>query len=209
MSIHQKRNCFFPVVISIVMISFSFKSAGQKVTHDFKGFYCVLNGGIVGGEVASKLEEVKVAAFGNALALDINAGTALGSLTLIHVSGLLTVLNNPRIQYGSSATKEKIDELTVYEYMLGGGVTGAFRKNGAFISGNVGVGFISIHDSEERSKATSDPGFSFQFKAGIDFWYASYGAISLAAMYAKTITSDDGDTWSTNRIGVLLGLKFN
>jgi hypothetical protein len=189
-------------------------SKAQTTRHEYKGFNFAVAGGLAGGEVATGITSGngspgKLSAFGPSTTLDFKIGSAVHKNWLMHLSLTGYFLNKPRIQYGTSATKEKVDELKVKEHFFGGGVTGIFPSTGAFFSGNIGMGIISVYDSKLDRRGKTDPGVSFQIKTGINVFNRSRLGWSFGASYGKTMAKDGNDRWNTNRIGASLGLVFD
>ncbi len=176
----------------------------KEIVH--KGFYFSIAAGPAFGTIRS-VDNLggKVQIVGDGVIMDIQIGGAIKENLFLHASLSSKFIGAPTI------TGVKLNAVTFFnETLTGIGVTRYFRNN-MFIGSNIGLGKFSWGDMNHHYSFT-DPGFSFQVKAGKEFWIAQKCMMGVAACYSRTALQNSSPTesihekWRSSRVGFMVTL---
>jgi hypothetical protein len=200
------QNQFYVALFTtaIFLTSTTFSIAQEK-TH--KGFYLSMGLGPAFGDIRvldNQSNETKIK--GTGTGFDLQIGGAVKENLILHgTMGFKSI-------YGPTINGQKISgNYSIDESIFGAGMT-YYLPNNFFFTGTIGSGEFSFTD-EESSFAT-DPGFSFQLKAGKEWWVSSRWALGVVIEYGATsLNSRSGDgveeKWNSNRFAVKFSATLN
>ncbi len=183
------------IVITIVAM-YSFAAVAQERTH--KGFYLSMAMGPAFGNIDVKTSSGDLEISGTGIGFDIQIGGALRENLILHGTiGLKSI-------YGPTINEVEInDEYSVDEFIMGIGVT-HYLANNFFITGNIGAGDFAF--SADNNSISTDDGFSFQIKAGKEWWVSARWGLGVMLEYGATSLTDsyggEHDKWSSNRFSI-------
>ncbi len=172
-----------------------------------KGFYFSLAAGPVFGTIRS-IDNLgsKIHIEGDGVNLEVQTGGAIKENLFLHATLTTKIIGAPAI------TGSKLNTTSSFsETLTGIGLTRYFHNN-TFISGNMGLGKFSWTDMNQNFFHT-DPGFSFQVKAGKEFWVSQKCLLGLSASYSRTAlhnnTSSEhlSEKWRSSRFGFMINMS--
>jgi opacity protein-like surface antigen len=180
----------------------------QERTH--QGLYLSMGLGSVSGSIyGSDNSGNKLLIDGPAFGFDAQIGGPVAKDLLLHGTISVKTIAGPTIN-----SIKVPDNYSFNEGLLGMGLTKYLQHN-FFLTGNVGLGNYSLSETSKNSSSgtiTSDRGFSYQVKAGKEWWVTSKWALGLAFTYSNTsINSQSGSVsehWNSSRYGIMLTGTF-
>ncbi|WP_083934977.1 hypothetical protein [Segetibacter koreensis] len=197
----MKKTILATMVVCSSITVFS-QSTPSKVSHD--GFYLSMAAGpafgnINGDDNTGKDYKVKGEAFG----LDVQIGGAIKPNLILHATLQNKTLVGPKI----NGVKMDNDH-TFQELFYGAGLT-KYTADNFFFTGNVGLGNFLQTESANNSNSggtTTDPGFSFNIKAGKEWMVSKKWGLGGALFYGRTSLKNSGagysEKWNSNRFGL-------
>lgn len=192
------------IVLSIAFTFLSHSVSAQQRTR--RGFYLSTALGPVFGVINGSDNQGNYVKFeGTGFQLDMQIGGAIKENLIIHGNLGIKIIVNPTINSFNAS-----DDFSISETMIGAGLTRYLSRN-IFLTGNIGIGDFSLADN--MNSVSTDSGFSFQLKAGKEWWVAKKLALGLVFSYGRTkLTSSPGagieEEWNSNRYGVMLNVSF-
>lgn len=199
-----KRKSLFTLLFHLFVIT----GLAQEKTHT--GFYLSMQTGPVFGYVNGNTNtgySLKVS--GPAFGFDIQIGGAIQENTILHGSIGYKSIYKPEAEI--QGITGRLDQ-TFDETLIGIGLTQYFGKN-FFATAVAGTGNFSLYDEVENSTISTENGFSYQLKAGKEWWIASRWALGAALEYGGTRTKDtSGDykeEWQSHRFSVRFTATLN
>jgi hypothetical protein len=145
---------------------------------------------------------------------DIKIGGTLKENLIVHATILMHSVYEPKIydsSIGLNGTKaEKID---LFESMIGAGIT-YYTPENFLLSPSIGFGGFTLTDEKKDEDSSSDKGFSFQLKAGKEWWISPRWGIGLAVYYHNTNVLNqkgkaDEERIKSNNFGIVLNATLN
>lgn len=105
------------------------------------------------------------------------------------------------------------NSVTITESMFGAGLTYYFMPQNIFISGSLGSGNFTVNNTDNNTKSSTKYGFSFQLKAGKEWWVGKNWGLGLGLAYGKTALTNDADGLSeklnSSRFSIVFNATFN
>jgi hypothetical protein len=178
-----------------------FLGNAQDRTHN--GFYLSMQAGPAFGYAnANTNVGYGLRVSGSAYAFDFQIGGALRENTILHGNIGIKSIDNPTIEMGGYSAKTTMD---FDEIMIGAGVT-QYLKHNFFVTAVLGTGNFSLYDETENKTTETNNGFSYQLKAGKEWWISSRWALGAALEYGGTRTKDTSgsyeETWQSHRYSI-------
>jgi hypothetical protein len=170
-----------------------------------KGFYLSTSLGAPLGSIHGKDNSGTVLNItGTGGSFDLQIGGSIQSNLFLHATIISKVISGPEIN-GIKVP----DRYSVNETVIGAGLTKYLAQN-FFLTGNIGSGKFTLEDGNQTS--STDNGFSFQIKAGKEWWIAKKWLLGISAQYSQTsLTSNPGggieEKWSSGRFGLMLNVS--
>jgi hypothetical protein len=201
-------------LLSLLMVISTTVGFAQERTHT--GFYLSMQAGPAFGYInGNDNQDNSFKVTGTAMAFDILIGGAVQeNLILYGVIGLKSIYG-PSIDgffFGQELDGTLNDNYSFDEYLFGGGST-YYLKNNFFVSGTLGMGYFSFMDEVNRTTTDTNYGFSYQIKAGKEWWISSRWALGAALEYGGTRTKDSSmnyeETWQSHRYSVRFTATMN
>jgi hypothetical protein len=155
----------------------------QGSTH--KGFYLSMQAGPAWGYINGNTnQQMSIKVEGTGIGFDLQIGGAIQENLILHgVIGIKSI-------YGPKINDIKISQdYSFDEFIMGVGST-YYLKHNFFLTGNVGLGNFSFSDESTNTSYDTDNGFSYQLKAGKEWWIASRWGLGAALEYGGTRTKD-------------------
>jgi hypothetical protein len=137
---------------------------------------------------------------GTAYALDFQIGGVIAKNLILHATVHMKSIFGPAIN-----NQKYNDDYSIDEFMMGAGVT-YYVKNNYFLTGSIGSGNFSFVDENLNYTLDTDEGFSFQLKAGREWWISTRWALGFALEYGGTSIRDHyangtQENWNSYRYG--------
>jgi hypothetical protein len=206
------KNTLKSILIAFILISpTSLFSQGR--TH--QRFYLSIQPGPALGYInGNNNQQTSLKVEGTGIGLDFQIGGAIKeNLILYGVLGLKSIYGPTITIGGQSNTKATVsDQYSFDEFIFGVGST-YYLKNNFFFSGNIGMGNFSFSDEASNTTVDTGNGFSFQVKAGHEWWISPRWALGVALEYGGTRATDKMDnyeeTWQSHRYSIRLTATLN
>ncbi|MCC6834801.1 MAG: hypothetical protein IT213_07435 [Cytophagales bacterium] len=194
------KNCIRLNTTIVLLIVFLGNLNAQDRSNE--GMYLSMSLGPTSGkiEVVSSEEEDNLTIKGTGIALDMHLGGFISKNVALHGSmGVKSII-------GPTVNTVKLDGKYIFdEVIFGGGITG-YTNDNFFLTGNIGLGSFSLDDG--NSSVRTDFGFSFQLKAGKEWWVSPIWRIGIVAEYGATNLKDQyeniTDNWRSNCFSIRL-----
>ncbi len=201
---------FLNLATMLFMLGITFTVYSQEKKHE--GFYLSLQVGPAMGYINGNLANTaSMEVSGTGYAMDILLGGAIKENLILHGILGFKSIPGPEIKFDGQSTTLSND-YSFNELIIGGGSTYYFQKN-FFVTGNIGVGNFSFSSESENMTVETSNGFSYQLKAGKEWWIASRWALGAALEYGGTRTKDEMDgseeTWQSHRYGIRVTATLN
>lgn len=145
--------------------------------------------------------------------MDLKIGGTLTENLILHATIIGHGVFEPKL-YGDgiqdATTAQNVD---LGEVMLGVGIT-YYTPDNFLFSTSMGLGGFTLTNEEEDIDGSSDNGFSFQLKAGKEWWVSRKLGLGLAVIYHYTNVlnlkgSVDEERLVSNTYGILLNATIN
>ena len=209
-------------IILISFISFfwmqaysqSFQLPKQYSGRNHRGFYLSLAPGANLTNVKMKDNDGSTTSKGLGGGWDIKIGGTIKENLILHATILTHSVFEPKIYDSSNGlngtTADKID---LFEAMIGAGMTYYTPRN-YLLSTSIGLGGFTLTDEKKDEDSSSDKGFSFQLKAGKEWWISPKWGIGLAVYYHNTNVLNqkgkaDEERIKSNNFGIVLNATLN
>jgi len=132
---------------------------------------------------------------------------------ILHATITSSSLAGPKVT-SSGSSQNSSNNMSLGEAMIGGGMTYYFMPANIFISGSAGLGNFTLIDSDNNTNISTDRGFSFQLKAGKEWWVSKRWGLGVAVSYGKTmVTNTPGggieERLNSNNIAILFNATLN
>ena len=188
-------------LLTLIMMLAAVICFAQERTH--QGFYLSMQAGPAYGYANANTNiGYGLRVSGSAYAFDFQIGGAIRENTILHGNLGVKSIDNPTIEMGGYSAKTTMD---FDEIMIGAGVT-QYLKHNFFVTAVLGTGNFSLYDETENTTTETNNGFSYQLKAGKEWWISSRWALGATLEYGGTRTKDtSGDyeeTWQSHRYGI-------
>lgn len=195
-------------VLLLLWIPISMYSQGRE----HEGFYLSMQAGSAMGYInGNSNQQSSMEVNGTGIAFDFQIGGIIRENQTLHgVIGIKSI-SGPEIsmngQSGSLSQDFSFDEI-----IIGGGTTYYF-KNNFFVTGNIGMGNFSFTDMNDNTSVATDYGFTFQLKAGKEWWISPRWGLGALLEYGGTRSKDQlndyKETWQSHRYSVRLTATLN
>lgn len=175
-------------LLSLILIACNFSSFAQGRTHN--GFYLSMQAGPAWGHInGNNNMQTSIKVEGTAVGFDLQIGGAIKENLILHGNiGIKSI-------YGPEINNIKVSQdYSFDEFMMGAGTT-YYLVNNFFVTGNVGFGSFSFADESTNTSYDTNNGFSYQLKAGKEWWISSRWALGAALEYGGTRTKDSSDNY--------------
>lgn len=186
----------------------------QNSGRNHSGFYLSLAPGANFTNVKMEDNDGSTTSKGLGAGWDIKIGGTLKENLILHATILMHSVYEPKIYDSSNglngATADKID---LFEAMVGAGMT-YYTYGNFLLSTSIGLGGFTITDEKKDEDSSSDKGFSFQLKAGKEWWISPRWGIGLAVYYHNTNLLNqkgtvDEERIKSNNFGLVLNATLN
>jgi opacity protein-like surface antigen len=192
-------------LLFIAMISWECRA--QERTH--KGFYLSMQAGPAFGYInGNSNNQTSIEVSGTGVGFDLQIGGALKENLILHGTLGIKSIYGPNINDVSISKDYSFDE-----FMMGIGTTYYMAKN-FFLTGNIGIGNFSFADESTNTTYDTGEGFSYQLKAGKEWWISPRWALGAAVEYSGTRTDDTmnngyEESWQSHRFSVRFTATLN
>ncbi|MBZ0241759.1 MAG: hypothetical protein K8F24_00970 [Bacteroidales bacterium] len=183
-------------LLSLLMAFFLVSNAqmidrGQVLDYRLhKGFYLSMS---VGPNFPNISDEVvnfmNLEYTGTGAQFDLKIGGAVQENLLLHATLVSNSVVGPKIT-SSGMSQNSSNDLSIGEAMIGAGMTYYFMPANIFVSGSAGLGNFTLIDNKNDINISTDRGFSFQLKAGKEWWVSRRWGLGLAVSYMKTMVTN-------------------
>ena len=186
-------------------------SQAQKTPVYHKGFYLSLGIGPSFGDINAKAGVNNlINVSGSVLAMDLQIGGSIQPNLLAHATVKVQTVISPVINSNRFPDSYSFDE-----NFLGAGIT-KYTKTNFFATANIGAAYYTFsipQTSFQPSSVSTDPGFSFNIKAGKEWLLSKKWGLGGAIFFSSTsLTNKDPNStekWSSNRFGICVHATFN
>lgn len=213
---HVKR------IILICFISFiwiqaysqGFQLPKQYSGRIHRGFYLSLAPGANLTNVKMKDKDGSTTSKGLGAGWDIKIGRTITKNLILHATILMHSVYEPKLYDSSNGlNRTTADKIDLFELMIGAGMT-YYTPQNYLLSTSIGMGGFTITDEKKNEDNSSDKGFSFQLKAGKEWWISPKWAIGLAGYYHNTnVLNQKGkigeESIKSNNFGIVLSATRN
>ena len=209
----MKKIIFLLMMLSVTVYAQESEPPGFH-THD--GFYLSMNIGPGFGKInweATNFSFKKAEFGGTGGQFEFRIGGVVAENFILSFDLLGRSILNPDMTQDGRATAT-INNLSVSDVIIGGGLTYYFMPANIFVSGSAGLGSFSIKFENSGSTGSTKQGLGFQFKAGKEWWISTEWALGISAGIAY-VSADDKPVsnytgkFSTTRFFVLFNTTFN
>lgn len=171
------------MVIAIVALANPLSAFAQGRTHT--GFYLSMQAGPAWGYInGNNNMQNSIKVTGPAVAFDLQIGGTIQENLILHgVIGIKSIYG-PEINTITVSKDYSFDE-----FIMGVGSTYYLNHN-FFFTGNIGLGNFSFSDESTNTSYDTGTGFSYQLKAGKEWWIAARWGLGVAFEYGGTRTKD-------------------
>lgn len=146
-------------------------------------------------------------------AFDFKIGYALVENIILHATLATKSMYGPEVS--SNGHSETVsNDISISETMIGGGLTYYIMPVNIFCSGSIGLGNVSIENSEKDVSGSTDKGFAMQLKIGKEWWISRRWGLGLAFAYGRTkLTNNPNNNVKelidSNNFGIHLSATFD
>jgi len=184
--------------------------------HEHDGFYLSMGLGFAGGTITDVMTMPSTDTYdfsGAASIVDAKIGGAISPDLILHATFLSTALVGPSVKSKNQGSTKASDDLTIGEMMIGLGLTRYFMPSNIFLSGSIGLGHFSVINGS-KSSINTQSGFSYQIKAGKEWWVSPNWGLGLALSLGSTFltykpTGNVEEKFSSLRFGLMFNATFN
>jgi len=204
------------VLLFLLILNNTTPCNAQEKTHT--GFYLSMQTGPAFGYINGKGEygdgnqDFSLRVSGTGFGLDFQIGGAIKENIILHGTIGFKTIFGPEIDYGTTHVKISQDYSFDELMIVGIGTTYYMQKN-FFLTGNLGIGQFSLSDESSNTTVDTGSGFSYQLKAGKEWWVSSRWALGAAIEYGGTYTkdtmSDYEERWQSHRYSVRFTATMN
>ena len=197
------------MVTSVLLLTVTLTGYSQDREHE--GFYLSMQMGPAMGYINGNSNQSSLQVDGTGIGFDVQIGGIIRKNQTLHgVIGVKSIAGPEITSNGQSGSLSQ--DYSFDEIMIGGGTTYYFQKN-FFITGNIGMGNFSFTDMASNTSADTDYGFSFQLKAGKEWWISSRWGLGAVLEYGGTRSKDEmndyRETWQSHRYSIRFTATFN
>lgn len=126
---------------------------------------------------------------GTGAQFDLKIGGAVQENLILHATLVSNSVVGPKIT-SSGMSQNSSNDLSIGEAMIGAGMTYYFMPANIFVSGSAGLGNFTLNDNKNDINISTDRGFSFQLKAGKEWWVSRRWGLGVAVSYMKTMVTN-------------------
>lgn len=179
-----------------------------------KGFYLSMSIGLNFPNIT--IEEVNVTNMkltGTGGQFDLKIGGAIQENLILHATITSHSISGPKVEsYGVSQNSS--NKMSIGEAMIGCGMTYYFMPANIFVSGSAGLGNFTLINNDTDTNISTDRGFSFQLKAGKEWWVSKRWGLGVSVTYGKTmVTNTPGggveETLNSNNFAISFNATLN
>lgn len=202
-------------ILLLAIVALYFFNAQAQEGRQHKGFFLSMGLGPVFGPIhMNSTDEGEYDMTGTGVSFDFKIGGAVTENVILHATLLSSSLNGPKVKNTSGQFAKTSNNLMMGESLLGGGLTYYFMPLNAFVSGSAGVAYFNIDNQDINYKASTDPGFGFQLKAGKEWWVSKRWGLGVAAFYGhSSVDNQPSNTLreklTSNRFGILFSATLD
>ena len=196
----KKRITSYQVLL-ILILATNLSASAQGRTHN--GFYLSMQAGPAWGYMNGNdnmQNSIKVT--GTAMAIDFQIGGAIQENLILHGNIGIKSIYGPEINDVTVSKDYSFDE-----FIMGVGST-YYLKHNFFLTGNLGLGNFSFADESTNTSYDTENGFSYQLKAGKEWWIASRWGLGVAFEYGGTRTKDSANGYEETLQSHRYSLRF-
>lgn len=182
--------------------------------YQHKAFYLSICGGANSASIS--LNEANLPDYhfkGIGAAFDFKIGYALVENLILHATLASKSMLGPEVS-SNGYTETASGDISIGETMIGGGLTYYIMPVNIFCSGSIGLGNVSIENSEKDMRVASEKGFAMQVKIGKEWWISRRWGLGFALAYERTKLTNNppGDVKElidSNNFGIHLSATFD
>ena len=146
---------------------------------------------------------------GTAGQFDLKIGGAIQENLILHATIISNYMEGPKVKSGGSSVRAGND-VQISEGMIGGGFTYYVMPQNIFLSASAGIGGFTMTIDNTDYDATTDNGFSFQLKAGKEWWVGKNWGLGFGISYQGTYLTNKPETGVSEKMSSSnLGIHFN
>jgi hypothetical protein len=192
-------------------------TSAEKGFHLHDGFYLSFGYSASFGNIKAEGENMSALTISDVgFGFDCLIGWAVKENLLLHFTGSGCIIYGPTAKFADGTSEKAPDNISLMGMFSGIGATYYFMPNNMFVSASLGSGSFDFNDSKNSEKNWhTDPGFSFQIKAGKEWWVSKNWGLGVAATYTMLnseytpVGSSTSENWSSNRFSILFSATFN
>ena len=212
----MKRTILMGIFLGLLTFSIAQTRPEKKTQKDriHKGFYLSMSIGpsfIAVTDVAAGDFDYKYK--GTGALFDFKIGGSRKENILLHATLVSSSLVGPKL-YAEGTSLKLPDEISIGEGMFGVGFTYYVMPQNILLSASAGIGYFTLSDTKNNVNISTDKGFSFQLKAGKEWWVSRRWGLGIGVTYNRTsLTNRPGDgiteLLGSNNISLLFNATFN
>jgi hypothetical protein len=189
----------------------------EKGFHMHDGFYLSFGYGASFGNIKAEGENIKSLTISDVgFGFDCLIGWAVKENILLHFTGSGCMINGFTAKYSDGTSEKAPNNINLMAMFSGIGATYYFMPYNAFVSASIGSGSFNVTDSKNTENSWhTDPGFSFQIKAGKEWWVSKNWGLGVAAAYTMLNSeytpegSSFSENWTSNKFSLVFSATFN
>jgi hypothetical protein len=201
------------LLVLLLLVPGYFISSAQEGYHEHDGFFLSMSLGPAFGNVNDKFSGSDLTFRGAGIDFDIKIGGKISQNLLLHATLLSKSMVGPEVSDGSGQSGKISNNVSIGEAMFGAGLTYYIMPQNIFLSGSMGAGNFTVINTDEKINTSTKYGFSFQLKAGKEWWVGKNWGLGLGLAYGKTsLTNDAGgisEQLNSNRFSIVFNATFN
>ena len=215
---HMKKLILISLVSFICLQAYSqnFYMPKQYTGRKHRGFYFSGAWGVNSTNMNVDSKNYGQATYkGTGAVMDLKIGGAITEDLILHATILVQGMTGPKINsdyWGINDIKAD-DKISISQGLIGGGLT-YYTPENILLSASLGIGGFTFENEREDLEFSTDNGFSFQLKAGKEWWVSRKLGIGVAVYYQNiNVLNQKGneaeETIKSNSFGVVGSLTFN
>lgn len=203
------KKIFFLFIGFFLFAALQAQKNKTQVSHN--GFYLSMAIGPSIGDINAERNGSNIITVkGNVLGMDLQIGSSIQPNLIVHGTVKVQTVISPEIN-----TTEFPNSYSFDESFFGAGIT-KYTPSNFFGTANLGLALYTFSrptTSFQSADVSTDPGFSFNIKAGKEWLITKKWGLGGSIFFSRTALTnkDPGSTekWKSNRIGICLQATLN
>lgn len=183
---------------------------GTPGHHTHTGFYLSLNPGIAVGKTVQDAG-YEVTYKGGGSALELRIGGAVKENLILSFDLITRAVSEPEVETDAPFPVGSGDDQRLSDHTAGLGVTWYFMPHNVFVSGTLGMGFITLVNTSTDNGAATDAGLALSLKVGKEWWVSKNWGLGVSGGYGY-VGGKGGDfsgDLKSNKLFVLFNTTYN